>query len=250
MKIELDNNSAPSLKDFIEKNDIHGVGFDLDSTLLDTTRYYDLAFIMTGMAVAEMTKSSVPNEEIAIEIRNTAREIFVENGNKPIPLTELCHMAISRYRSEEFAIEADSVVNEVLSFFYVESPELYPKTEEVLKYLKSFNLPVIVHSHSQQEWMDVKMSMIKDKTGIEFPYLATDISMEKDSESWKRAASLLNLDVSEMLIVGDSLKSDIIPALEAGCKHVVWLNHFGKELPEELKGRVHVITKIEDLLYL
>jgi len=250
MQIELENNSAPSLKDFIEKNNIQGIGFDLDSTLIDTTGYFDMALIMTGMAVAERMESTVVNEEIAIEIRNIAREIYLENGNKPILLTELFHKAISRYRSEEFALETDSVVSDVLSFVYINSPDLYPETEKVLRYLKSLDFPVVVHSHSQQEWMNVKMNMIKEKTGIKLPSLATDINGEKDSQSWKDATSLLGLDISEMLIVGDSLTSDILPALEAGCKHVVWLNHLGKELPEELKDRVHVITKIGDLLYL
>lgn len=249
MQIELENDSAPSLKDFVERNDIHGVGFDLDSTLIDTHYYYDEGLFSIGMTVAEKLQINIPNEEIATEIVRIAKEIYSEN-NKPMLITELCYQAICKYKSEEFAMGMRELVNDTLEYFYLHTPEPYLKTKDVLEIIHSLGLPIIIHSHAQPDWTGMKIQRLKEETGLSLRYLATDINGEKDLESWRRAVALIGLDISEVLIVGDNLKSDIIPALEAGCKHVVWLNHFGRELPEELKGSVYVITKIEDLLYL
>ena len=250
MHIELENNSAPSLKDYIEKNDIHGIGFDLDSTLIDTHSYVDEGLFCVGMTIAEQLEVNISSEEIAFEIVRISREIYAENNYRPMLMPDLCYQAVGRYKSEEFAIEMKDFIDDTLEYFYLHSPEPYSKTKYVIETIRSFCLPIIVHSDAQEGWTDIKIQRLKEDIGFTLLYLATDLKRKKGFESWKEAVTQIERDMSEMLIVGDSLKSDIIPALEAGCKHVVWLNHFGKELPEELKGRVYVITKIEDLLYL
>lgn len=249
MQIELENNSAPSIKDFIEKNDIQGVGFDLDSTLIDTNVYFNKGLFVAGMIVAEQLQTGVYSEEIALDIVKIAKGIYAEN-NRPILIQQLCYEAISVYKSEEFADGIKSLIDNTLEYFYSHSPEPYSKTKEVVETIHSLNIPIIVHSHAQSDWTEIKIQRLKEDIGFALPYLATDINGQKDFESWKKAVALIGIDISKMLIVGDNLNSDIIPALEAGCKYVVWLNHFNRELPDELKGRVYVINSIEDLLYL
>jgi len=249
MQIELENNSAPSIKDFIEKNDIQGVGFDLDSTLIDTNVYYSEGLFVVAMTVAEQLQVSNTSEEIVSEIVRIAKEIYAEN-NRPMLISDLCYQAVSKYKSEEFAIEMKDLIDNTLEYFYSHSPEPYFKTKEVIETIHSLDIPIIVHSHAQSDWTEIKIQRLKEDIGFALPYLATDINGQKDFESWKKAVALIGIDISKMLIVGDNLQSDIIPALEAGCKYVVWLNHFNRELPDELKGRVYAINSIEDLLYL
>lgn len=249
MQIELENNSAPSIKDFVERNNILGVGFDLDSTLIDTSNYFNEGLLSAGRIVAKTMEKEDMAEDIASEILSIARKIYAEN-NKPMLIQEFSLEAISMYISKEFASEIREEIERNLEYFYINSPEPYSRTKDVVGIINSLGLPIVIHSHAQQDWTEIKIHRLKEDIGFVLPYLATDINGEKDSESWKKAAQLVEVDISDMLVVGDNLRSDIIPALEAGCKHVVWLNHFGRELPEELKGRVHVISKIEDLLYL
>lgn len=257
MNIELENNSAPSIEKFIKEKDIESVIFDLDNTLFATHEYYIDVLTEMGWDMAEYLRSTKPSEIIASDYTRTVLTSFANGGYKPRLIHEQCLEGFELYIKEEKI--RDMIMDDKLEDFYKTVPSPYQNTISTLREVCKSGVNVAFHSHAQKEWTEMKVNYIKSELGnlgLYLPYLATDITKEKDKDSWLTAFSMVGGSTKNIMVVGDSANSDLIPPLQVGCRHVVWLNRKGSSIPDILydykyKGKcIYMVSDIGELRYI
>lgn len=110
-----------------------------------------------------------------------------------------------------------------------------------------------MHSHAQDEWTRIKANVISKEVGEDIPYFSTDILLKKDKDSWMKSCEIIDIPIENVLIIGDNLHADILPPIEAGCKHLVWINRHNTKIPEQtpISDNVELITvnRLEEIIY-
>lgn len=232
------------IKKYFEENKIKYVLFDMDTTLVDTSTYFTAKMHKVIYKSLLYVFPNLPRDErlnISKEIREICRSIHREKGT-PLLVTELTFKGILKYLDmnnikfkDKKKLELE-IENQYKNFYHT-CPKIFPKTLRILHKLNQLEIPVYVYSHAQIEWTQIKIDSIKNgykklyKDEINIPFFTTEISSTKDSIGWKQAAKYHNLDIKKTLVVGDSLTSDILPAIEAGYINLIYLS-VNKDIPE------------------
>ncbi|HCG00245.1 MAG TPA: haloacid dehalogenase [Chloroflexi bacterium] len=90
------------------------------------------------------------------------------------------------------------------------------------------------------------------RSGLADLFWQVDIVSEKDLETYRRLLSRHAITPDEWLMVGNSVRSDILPAVEIGARavhipyHTTWV-HEHAELNEATQGKVWTIESMADL---
>jgi len=118
---------------------------------------------------------------------------------------------------------------------------------ETLEYLASrHNLTVCTKGHPEEQKLKI------DRSGLGVWFGHTAIVKEKDCAAYERLVEERHLDKSRTWMIGNSPKSDINPALEAGL-HAVFVPHARtwtlerQELREPGPGRLLILERFPDL---
>ena len=235
------------IQKLISKNNpsIDFVLFDMDRTLVDTKLYFQEE--MTN-AILNIVTSITSGLSLKEELRITQEIIEIGNEmyrkeNCPMLIDTFSLEAISIYcKDNGIEIDKNIVLKKLRSLykdFYFTSPTLFPYTTKVLNKISKLNIKIGIYSHAQQEWTRIKVEEIKRiyrkkyKKDISINFFTTDINDSKDKLGWESAGKYFNLDKKRTLVVGDSLTSDIYPAVSAGYKYLVYLSHTNKEVKIE-----------------
>jgi FMN phosphatase YigB (HAD superfamily) len=113
-----------------------------------------------------------------------------------------------------------------------------------------------VYSHAQRDWTEIKVNWIRKEyekmysKDLSLPFFTTDITQTKDSNGWKKVADIFNLDIKNTLVVGDSLKSDILAAIQAGYVNLVHLSTKEEHIDIPKDINLKVVDGIGDILNL
>jgi len=116
----------------------------------------------------------------------------------------------------EFNISPDTkaaMLNKIMEV-YSEAPEFHEGVIEFLQKLHALGKEIKFVTHAGEEWTKLKINALEIATGINFNYLCTPVERDKDSSDWKDAAG--DYSSSEVLVIGDNPKADILEALKAG----------------------------------
>lgn len=252
MNIEFENNSAPLLEKFLEEREIEAVVMDIDNTLLATHKYYREHIDDLGMDLAEYSLSTKPSDILSKEYKDAIYAIFIREKFKPKLIKDQCKQGLDEYWGEERASELYWLIDEHVTHFYENVPEMFPHIEQLFEILKRYDLKVALHSHAQYEWTRKKSEEIQEVVQMHLPYLATPISKEKDMESWIEAFMLVEKSPENILVMGDNFYADIVPAIEAGCKNLVWIDANNKGIPNDYMKpegvEILVVSGLEDLV--
>ncbi len=248
--------SAPLLEKIVTENPIQGVVLDLDNTTLKTNKCYLDREYELSMDLAEMFKSTLPSEVFAQRMAISLHEAFIRNGKKPDLITNEYLDALACYFQDYYPdnySELVQFVKDYLSDFYSIAPEKIEGSVEALRYFKEQNLPFIFNSHGQELWTEMKVNTFADDLAVEaIPYNAVDINEVKDFRSWKQSADKIEVQMEYVLAIGDSLTADILPAIEAGCRYLVWIKGNPALLPFEIQNNpdinIWIVDSVKDLL--
>ncbi len=225
------------IKECFEKNSIKYVLFDMDRTLVDTGPYFQKRMFDT---VLELVKKIFENRNLAEqkEITENILKIssdFYRKTYSPMLVDQLTLLAVEKYLSEnKIGYHRDDIelfLKEQYKDFYNISPSLFPYTTDTLNQIDKLNIKMGVYSHAQDSWTKKKVDKIKQEykekynRDLDLSFFTTDINDSKDSLGWKKAAKHLNFTINNTLVIGDSLTSDIYPAIDAGYKYIVYLHH-------------------------
>ncbi len=216
---------------------------DADDTLWENNIYFERAFddfcdFLAHSALSPVEVRAVLDE---IEIVNSRTHgygtvSFTRN------LTECYHKLVEREVSAEDLPRIMSFAEQILHH----PIEVIPGVEETLEYLSErHGLTLFTKGNPEEQ----KLKLDRSGLGIYFGHVA--IVKEKDARSYGALIRERTLDPAHTWMIGNSPKSDINPALEAGI-HAVFVPHdrtWGLELEElrEGPGRLIRVEKFAEL---
>jgi putative hydrolase of the HAD superfamily len=185
---------------------------DADDTLWENNIYFEDAF---AEFVAFLDHSALNAEQIRavldeIELAN-AKIHGYGSANFGRNLRE-CY----RHLAEREVCDGDLATVMGFAERILECPmELLPGVSETLEYLVSRHaLTLFTKGHPEEQKLKI------DRSGLGIYFGHTAIVKEKDAAAYRRLAGELGLDPDRTWMIGNSPKSDINPALEAGLKAV------------------------------
>ena len=202
----------------IEK--IKAIAFDADDTLWDCQGHFE---VVMQHLYDELTPW-VDRETAALELFSTERKNMrlLGYGVKAFTLSMLeTAMRVSRY---EMPAEQ---INDILQQCYtlLEFPcTPLPEVDETLSTLQQRGMPLI--AFTKGELLDQEHKL--ERSGLLKYFSHVEITSDKREAEFRNLCSRLNLPPESLLMVGNSLKSDIAPALAIGCQaayipfHVTW----------------------------
>jgi len=222
------------------------IGFDADDTLWENEPYYR----ETEDKFCELLKEYLPKDKINQELFDTE----IKNlelygfGIKAFTLS-LVETAI---RISDAKVPASTIKTIIeLGKDQLNKPNhLLDGVSDVLEVLKG-NYKLIVATKG--DLLDQEKKLKKSNLLKYFHHI--EIMSDKQMDNYKDLIKHLDIEPHELLMVGNSLKSDIVPILELGGYgvyipfHVTWQHEYHDE--EEIKNdRFYKVNSIKELLEL
>ena len=205
----------------ISTKNIKVVAFDADDTLWDCQGHFEVVMEQLYDELVPWTD----RETAALELFATERKNMrlLGFGVKAFTLSILeTAMRVSRN-----GLSSD-VISRLLQACYtlLEFPcTPLPGVEETLQWLKA-KTPYRLVVFTKGELLDQQHKM--ERSGLDRYFGHTEITSDKGEAEFRQLCLKLGVEPREMLMVGNSLKSDIAPALAVGCQavyvpfHVTW----------------------------
>jgi len=193
--------------------------FDLDDTLIETHPVFVNAI---ERVVDRITREHSLNKE---EFKTDFDNAELKAHEKVCVVPEKLWPTLFDFLSEKYKFHQSSINSYVkdMMLLYLDPPNLFDDTIEILEKLKSNGYKLSILTHASQEWTDLKIS----NSGIAKYFesiTCVDIARKKNSEDWRKAVELTNLDIESCAVVGDSINSDLLPAKEIGVRKIFWIN--------------------------
>lgn len=238
----------------LERRDIRAIIFDLDNTVFSTDAYYTTKKQNAYLEIAQLfpIKGLSPNE-IMKEILDAVHKKFIERNCKPLPVIEEYEQSLKEFYQEKFHPQMSEILNKHFFDFYNNSPEIIPEAIPLFHFL--YNYPQIsffaANTLADQDWTQVKIEQMKKMCEIdEIPFYTTDIEHLKDWEKPVSDALNMGLSFQNILVIGDSLDSDILPARSLGVKNLIWIdrrNQYNTLEQLSIKQDLHVVKSLSEV---
>ncbi len=217
---------------------------DADDTLWENNVYFEEAFAQFVEFLDHSRLSPVQVREVLDEIETANIKLHgYGTANFGCNLRE-CFQKLAE-RSFD-----DGDLKIVLGFAgaILERPmEVIEGVEETLAYLRSRRrLLLFTKGHPEEQKLKL------DRSGLGPYFERTEIVREKDAENYRRVAAAYQMDPADTWMAGNSPKSDINPALEAGLNAVLVPHRHTWSLEKQEivgggPGRLLVVERFADL---
>jgi putative hydrolase of the HAD superfamily len=216
---------------------------DADDTLWENNIYFERAFddFCDFLAHSTLTPGEVRAVLDEIEIVNSKAHGY-GTANFARNLTECYHKLVEREVGAEDLARIMSFTQQILQH----PIEVIGGVEETLQYLADrHSLKLFTQGDPEEQKLKL------DRSGLAVYFGHTAIVKEKDKPTYARLIQERALDPANTWMIGNSPKSDVNPALEAGI-HAVFVPHdrtWGLELAElkEGPGRLLKVARFEEL---
>ncbi len=204
----------------MNKEDIRIIAFDADDTLWDCQGHFERVM----QRLYDELTPWVDRETAALELFSTERKNMrlLGFGVKAFTLSMLeTAMRVSHYEM------AAATINDILSQCYslLEFPcTPLPEVEATLEELQNRGMPMV--AFTKGELLDQEHKL--ERSGLLKFFSHVEITSDKGEPEFRHLCQRLDIAPQQMLMVGNSLKSDIAPALAVGCQavyipfHVTW----------------------------
>ena len=238
----------------LERRDIRAVIFDLDNTVFLTDDYYITKKQNAYLEIAQLFPiKGLSPEEIMKQMSDAVHKKFVERNCKPLPVIEEYEQGLKEFYQENFHPQMSEILNKHFFGFYNNSPEIIPEAIPLFHFL--YNYPQIsffaANTLADQDWTQVKIEQMKKMCGIdEVPFYTTDIENLKDWGKPVSDALSMGLSFQNILVIGDSLDSDILPARSLGVKNLIWIdrrNQYNTLEQSSIKQDLHVVKSLNEV---
>jgi putative hydrolase of the HAD superfamily len=138
--------------------------------------------------------------------------------------------------------ELEDEIDELMKIYEV-APKTFQGAVEQVRQVRDAGVDVFGVTQAGEEWTLKKRA---DFIGLFKEWVCTRVDRPKDVLAWQKAMEKLGVRPDEVMVVGDSWKSDMEPVLEMGVKKVVWVKNGIRA--ENDDGRVIEIGSIADLV--
>jgi putative hydrolase of the HAD superfamily len=216
---------------------------DADDTLWENNIYFERAFehFCDFLAHSKLSPAEVRLVLDEIEIVNNKVHGY-GTANFTRNLTECYHQLVERAVRPEDLPQIMSFTEQILHH----PIELIPGVEETLEYLAPrHDLTLFTKGNPEEQKLKL------DRSGLAIYFGHTAVVKEKDAASYSALIRERRLDPAQTWMVGNSPKSDINPALEAGINAVfVPHEHTWRLEHEEVReggGRLLRLSNFEEL---
>lgn len=227
----------------VDYSNIKVIGFDADDTLwVNETYFREAEERFAELLENYETKNKIDQELFKIEMRNL--ELY-GYGIKGFVLSMVeCALDLSNTKiSQETIIKILHIGKEMIA----KPVELLDGVEEVLQKLADkYRLIVLTKGDLLDQERKLKRS------GLSKYFHHVEVLSDKKEENYSNLLEHLNIAHEEFLMIGNSLKSDVLPILNIGAKavhvpfHTTWAHELVSE--EEIVNDHLKLNRITDIL--
>lgn len=222
------------------------IGFDADDTLWVNETYFREAEAAFGNLLAPYeTLNTIDQELFKIEIANLSMYGY---GIKSFVLS----MIETAVKLSNYGVDAGTVekILELGKEMLSKPVELLPGVEKVLQELSPKYRLILL---TKGDLLDQQRKLEKSNLFKYFHHI--EVMTEKEEVDYSRVLNHLDIKPSEFLMVGNSLKSDIVPLINLKSNaihvpfHTTWIH---EQVTEEVKNNsTHTtVSQLEDILNL
>ncbi len=230
----------------IDFNGIKVVGFDADDTLWVNETY----FRETEEKFAELlqqyeTKNTIDQELFKMEIKNLDLYGYGIKGFM-LSMVEAALELSNNQVSQETLWEILDLGKRMLTH----PVELLEGVEEVLKELQGKYRMIVL---TKGDLLDQERKLERSNLSEYFHHV--EVLSDKKEKNYQDLLDHLEISVDEFLMIGNSLKSDVLPLVNIGARavhipfHTTW-QHEEVEAPQEKKGYITINQLVDILEYL
>lgn len=218
--------------------DIKVIAFDADDTLWVNEPYYQEAEHTFRKWMSEFTDPGLVSEQLfATEIKNLQVYGYGAKGYTLSMIETAINISqgqVSAGRIADIIRLGQSLVDRKI--------ELLHGVDKVLPILKPHYTLVLA---TKGDLLDQERKL--ERSGLDRWFHHIEIMSNKREEDYRRLLRRLEIDCNEFLMVGNSLKSDVLPVLAVG-GHAVWIPYHTTWQYEEIQpGHPHGYTELHDL---
>lgn len=212
------------------------IAFDADDTLwVNETYFRDAEKQFAKLLLGYETENKIEQELFKKEIVNIPLYGY---GIKGFVLSMVeCALELSNYRINQKVIEQILNIGKEM----LEKPiELLNGVEEVLQQLNQQYKLIVA---TKGDLLDQERKL--EKSGILQYFHHTEVMSEKNVSDYQKIIKRLGIDASEFLMIGNSLKSDVLPLVKLGASaihipfHTTWAH---EQISEEQKNAIDYKT--------
>jgi putative hydrolase of the HAD superfamily len=227
----------------ISKN-IKVIAFDADDTLwINETYFRDAEHQFAKLLVKYETENKIDQELFRTEIKNLT---YYGYGVKGFVLSMIeCALELSNYQVNQKTIEAILIIGKEM----LEKPiELLDGIEDVLHSLQGKYKLIVA---TKGDLLDQERKLEKSNLLKYFHHI--EVMSDKKEKDYQKLIQHLDIHPSEFLMIGNSLKSDVLPLIEIGASaihipfHTTWV-HEEVSLDEKSKTNYKTINNVTEIL--
>ncbi len=227
----------------VDYSNIKVIGFDADDTLwVNETYFREAEEQFTSLLENYETKNKIDQELFKMEMKNLDLYGYGIKGFMLSMVESALDLSNSRV-SQATIIEILKLGKKMISH----PVELLDGVKEVLQKLED-NYRMIVLTKG--DLLDQVRKL--EKSGLSKYFHHVEVLSDKKETNYQNLLDHLEIPVSEFLMIGNSIKSDVLPIINIGAKavhvpfHTTWQH---EEVPlEEDSNNYHTLNNISDIL--
>jgi len=226
--------------------DVKVIAFDADDTLwINETYFREAEEVFAELLSKYETKNKIDQELFKTEIKNLA---IYGYGIKGFVLSMIeCALALSNYKLPQETVEKILAIGKDM----LEKPvELLSGVEEVLENLQGKYKLIVA---TKGDLLDQERKLEKSNLLKYFHHI--EIMSDKKEKDYVKLLKHLDIQPSQFLMIGNSLKSDVLPLLKIGAIaihipfHTTWI-HEEISLEAQQKVNYKTLRNIKELITL
>ncbi|WP_291865663.1 HAD family hydrolase [Maribacter sp.] len=219
----------------VDYGNIKVIGFDADDTLwVNETYFRDAEEEFAALLEGYETKNKIDQELFKVEIKNL--ELY-GYGVKGFMLSMVeAAMELSNNKVSQKTI---SKILEIGKRMISHPVELLDGVEEVLQTLQSKYRLIVL---TKGDLLDQERKL--ERSGLSKYFHHVEVLSDKKEKNYSNLLEHLEIEVSEFLMIGNSLKSDVLPLVNIGAKavHVPFHTTWQHEQVEEVDDEAEFLT--------
>lgn len=227
-------------------NNIKVVAFDADDTLwVNETYFRDAELEFAKLLAKYETSNKIDQELFKKEIDNLR---YYGYGIKGFVLSMIeCALELSNYQIHPKALQAILDIGKEM----IEKPiELLKGVEDTLQFLDGKYRLIVA---TKGDLLDQERKLEKSNLLKYFHHI--EVMSDKKEKDYKKLIKHLDIKPSEFLMIGNSLKSDVLPLINIGASaihipfHTTWI-HEEVDLQDSTKLEYRTLNNIKEVLSL
>lgn len=229
------------MKDY---NTIRTIGFDADDTLwVNETYFRETEDKFADLLQEFETKNKIDNELFAKEMENLRLYGYGVKGFMLSMLETAIELSSGQVNSQTLS----KII--AMGKHMIDQPvEILDGVQETLQYLAPKYRLIVM---TKGDLLDQERKL--QKSGLSKYFQHVEVLSDKKEKNYSDLLAHLEIDVDEFVMIGNSLKSDVLPLLNIGAKaihipfHTTWAH---EEVSEKEIDKDHQYLKIERLTQL